>query len=244
QLSMTSKSQRNEETVQDKEPEVRKEPAKRRDKSKVREPSANPSLAGPASVEEERGADNNPLDERIVGIEVGLSSLNRRIVVVENNFSTLESIALEGLDEVKNNLGDVEDTQREGLSALELKFNNAISALQKEVEALRRQVDETAEAGVAPPVTVRETRIEAPKPKEFRGDMSALDVENFIWQMESYFEHIDMHNEAVKIRTVTMYLTDTAMLWWRRKKSDIERGACQINDWEQFKTELKRQFYP
>nr|XP_010312994.1 uncharacterized protein LOC104644612 [Solanum lycopersicum] len=24
----------------------------------------------------------------------------------------------------------------------------------------------------------------------------------------------------------------------------MERGACQIDDWEQFKTELKRQFYP
>ncbi|TMW80417.1 hypothetical protein EJD97_020362, partial [Solanum chilense] len=241
---MTSRSQRNEETVQDKEPEVRKEPTKRRDKSKVREPSCNPSLAGHTPVEEEAGADNNPLDERIVGVEVGLSSLNRRIVVVENNVSSLESVAIEGLDEVKNSIGELEDVQREGLSALELKFNKTISALQREVEALKRQIDETAEAGVAPPVTVRETRIEAPKPKEFRGDRSAQDVENFIWQMESYFEHIDMHNEAVKIRTATMYLTDTAMLWWRRKKSDMERGACQINDWEQFKTELKRQFYP
>nr|XP_010315745.1 uncharacterized protein LOC101248530 [Solanum lycopersicum] len=241
---MTSRSQRNEEIVQDKEPEVRKEPSKRRDKSKVREPSSNPSLAGRTVVEEEGGADNNPLDERIVRVEVGLSALNRRIVVVENNFSSLESVAIEGLDELKNSLADLEDVQREGLSALEIKFNEAISALQREVEALKRQVDKTVEAGVASPVIVRETRIEAPKPKEFRGDRSAQDVENFIWKMESYFEHVDMRTEAAKIRTAAMYLTDTTMLWWRCKKADMERGACQIDDWEQFKTELKRQFYP
>ena len=135
---MTSRSQRNEEIVQDKEPEARREPSKRRDKSKVREPSSNPSLAGRTVVEEEGGADNNPLDERIVGVEVGLLALNRRIVVVENNFSSLESVAIEGLDKVKNNLVELEDVQKEGLSTLELKLNEAISSLQRKVEALRR----------------------------------------------------------------------------------------------------------
>ena len=32
---------------------------------------------------------------------MGLSALNMRIVVVENNFSSLESVDIEGLDEVK-----------------------------------------------------------------------------------------------------------------------------------------------
>ena len=135
---MTSKSQRNEEAVQDKEPEVRREPSKKRDKSKVREPSCNPFLVGRAAGEEEGGADNNPLDERIVGVEVGLLALNRRIVVVENNFSSLESVAIEGLDKVKNNLVELEEVHKEGLSTLKLKLNEAISSLQREVEALKR----------------------------------------------------------------------------------------------------------
>ena len=49
---MTSKSQRNEEVVQDKEPEVRKETSKKRDKSKVRDPSCNPSLGGRDALDE------------------------------------------------------------------------------------------------------------------------------------------------------------------------------------------------
>ncbi|XP_069145506.1 uncharacterized protein [Solanum lycopersicum] len=98
--------------------------------------------------------------------------------------------------------------------------------------------------GVTAPVTVRETRIEAPKPKEFRGERSAQDVENFLWKMDAYFEHLNMPNEAAKIRTATMYLTDTEMLWCRRKKENIEKGVCCIDGWEQFKVELKCQFYP
>uniref|UniRef100_A0A3Q7FIB0 Reverse transcriptase/retrotransposon-derived protein RNase H-like domain-containing protein n=1 Tax=Solanum lycopersicum TaxID=4081 RepID=A0A3Q7FIB0_SOLLC len=53
---------------------------------------------------------------------------------------------------------------------------------------------------------------------EFRGEKSAQDAENFLWQMDAYFEH--------------------------RKKADMEKGVCFIEGWEQFKGELKRQFYP
>ena len=135
---MTSKSQRNEEAVQEKDPEVRKKPSKKRDKSKVREPSCNPPLSGRATGEEGEGSDTSQLDEKIIGVEVGLSALNRKIVVVENNFSSLEFVAIEGLDEVKNNLVELEDVQKEGLSTLELKLNEAISSLQREMEVLRR----------------------------------------------------------------------------------------------------------
>ena len=69
-------------------------------------------------------------------------------------------------------------------------------------------------------------------------------MKNFLWQMDAYFEHVDVHNEAANIRTTPMYLTDTAMLWWRRKKADMQRGVCCIDSLEHFKVELKRQFYP
>ena len=111
---MTSKSQRNEEAVQEKGLEVWRDPSKKRDKSKVREPSCNPSLSGRATGEEGEGSDTSQLDEKIIGVEVGLSALNRRIVVVENNFSSLESVALEGLDDVKNNLVELEEVHKEG----------------------------------------------------------------------------------------------------------------------------------
>ena len=66
----------------------------KRDKRKVREPSCNPSLGSRAIVEEGEGADNSQLDEKIIRVEAGLSALNRKIVVVENNFSSLKSVAI------------------------------------------------------------------------------------------------------------------------------------------------------
>ena len=99
---MTSKSQRNEEAVQEKGLEVWRDPSKKRDKSKVIEPSCNPPLSGRATGEEGEGSDTSQLDEKIIGVEAGLSALKRRVIVVEKNFSSLEVVALEGLDDVKN----------------------------------------------------------------------------------------------------------------------------------------------
>ncbi|KAG5594960.1 hypothetical protein H5410_036192 [Solanum commersonii] len=95
--------------------------------------------------EEGEVSETSQLDEKIIEVKAGLSALNRRLVVYENNFSSLETVALEGLDKVKNNLEEL-----------------------KEFETLKRQVDEIAGAGVASPITIRETCIEAPKAKEFR----------------------------------------------------------------------------
>ncbi|KAL9687725.1 hypothetical protein QQ045_032132 [Rhodiola kirilowii] len=34
------------------------------------------------------------------------------------------------------------------------------------------------------------------------------------------------------------------MLWWRRRRGDIEKGTCTINTFADFTKDLKRQFYP
>lgn len=49
--------------------------------------------------------------------------------------------------------------------------------------------------------------------------------------------------DAKKVEMGIVYLDSTAMVWWRRKNVDIERGTCKINTWAQFKRELKCQFY-
>ncbi|KAG5621578.1 hypothetical protein H5410_006796 [Solanum commersonii] len=137
---MTSKSQRNEDGGQEKE------------------------ILG----EKEEGSDTSQLDEKIIEVEAGLLALNRRLVVVENNFSSLEMVALEGLDEVKSNLVELEEVNKEGMTNLELKLIETLSSLHKKFETLKRQVDETVNTGVVGLVTIRETRIDAPKPKDFR----------------------------------------------------------------------------
>ena len=62
--------------------------------------------------------------------------------------------------------------------------------------------------------------------------------------MERYFEAIALTDEAAKVRTATLYFTDTTTLWWRRRFADMEKGICTIEMWEDFRKEIKRQFYP
>ena len=68
-------------------------------------------------------------------------------------------------------------------------------------------------------------------------------MDNFLFAMEQYLVAMEINDEATKIQTATLYLTDTAMLWWRRRRCDIERGTCTISSFNDFKNELKRQFY-
>lgn len=46
-----------------------------------------------------------------------------------------------------------------------------------------------------------------------------------------------------KVRTTIHYLTDVAMLWWRKRYSDISKGIWSIKNFDDFKQELKWQFY-
>ena len=58
-------------------------------------------------------------------------------------------MALEGLDDVKNKLVELEEVHKKGLS--NLKLIEALSSFHREFEALKRQVDEDVELGLLLP---------------------------------------------------------------------------------------------
>ncbi|XP_070049747.1 uncharacterized protein [Nicotiana tomentosiformis] len=93
-------------------------------------------------------------------------------------------------------------------------------------------------------VMTREAKIKAPKPPVFKGVHDAQEVENFLWHLENYFKHGKVKDGEAMINTVVLYLSETAMLWWRRKMADVDKGICTISTWDQFKAEFKRQFFP
>ena len=47
-----------------------------------------------------------------------------------------------------------------------------------------------------------------------------------------------------KINTIVLYLSELVILWWKRKESDIAKGTCTLNTWEQFHVEFKKAFFP
>ena len=87
------------------------------------------------------------------------------------------------------------------------------------------------------------SRVEVPKPQGFSGKRDGKELDNFLWHMERYFEAIALTVEATKVRTATLYLIDTTTLWWRRRFADMEKYICTIEMWEDFKREIKKQFY-
>ena len=78
-------------------------------------------------------------------------------------------------------------------------------------------------------------RMEVPKPHTFSGKRDAKELDNFLWYMERYFEAITLIDETIKVRTLTLYLTDNATLWWRRRFPDIKKMTCTMDTWDAFK---------
>ena len=85
---------------------------------------------------------------------------------------------------------------------------------------------------------------DVPKPKPYKGSQNAREIDNFLWSMEVYFNVVRFRDDASKIQAVPLYLEDIATLWWWRRCEDMKKGTCSINTWEEFKADLKRQFYP
>ncbi|MBA0875188.1 hypothetical protein Goshw_027619 [Gossypium schwendimanii] len=54
---------------------------------------------------------------------------------------------------------------------------------------------------------------DVPKPKNFVGTRFARDVDNFLWKMKNYFRAKGIVDDAVKVNTASMFLTDIALLW-------------------------------
>ena len=79
--------------------------------------------------------------------------------------------------------------------------------------------------------TQEASKVEVSKPEGFSGKRDAKELDNCLWHMERYFEAIALTDEATKVRTATLYLTDTTTLWWRRRFADMEKSICTIETW-------------
>ena len=123
-------------------------------------------------------------------------------------------------------------------------LESRVEVLTKHQEELRQEVAIYKTALSARVMATHEApRVEVLKPHTFSGNRDAKELDNFSWHMERYFEAIALTDEATKVRTATLYLTDNATLWWRRRFLEIEKGTCTIDTWEDFKREIKKQLY-
>ncbi|XP_070002194.1 uncharacterized protein [Nicotiana sylvestris] len=176
--------------------------------------------------------------------------LGQHLRKVEGTLNVLEGHTLEEIESIRNDLEGRTQTRRElrqTIKALECRLMEALStidAMKAKIESLEEHVNVGVTEVANNVVVTREAKIEAPKPPVFKGVRDAQEVENFLWHLENYFRHGKVRDDEAKINTAVLYLSKTAMLWWRRKMTDVDKGLCTISTWDQFKADFKRQFFP
>ncbi|KAK8271509.1 hypothetical protein V6Z12_D11G267000 [Gossypium hirsutum] len=158
----------------------------------------------------------------------------------------------ECLTSQRDNVRELLDSQRKKLTERNDALEAMMLALKEETmattRALSTRIEELEEElalcqaavgkGVANAALNNE---DVPKPKEFVGTRYSCNVDNFLWRMEHYFRAKGIVDDAVKVNTASMFLTDIALLWWRRRTTDKRQG--EIGTWQEFQCELKGQFY-
>ncbi|KAH0720386.1 hypothetical protein KY285_005187 [Solanum tuberosum] len=141
----------------------------------------------------------------------------------EANEDDVEVLPNEEIESIQSDLDGhtlTEIETRQTIATLECRLIealNTIDAMKAKIEALEVQVNIGMIESARNVIVMREAKIEAPKPPV---------------------------DDDAKINTAVLNLSETIMLWWRRKSVDAERGLCTISTWDQLKDELKQQFFP
>ncbi|MBA0574934.1 hypothetical protein Golob_007029 [Gossypium lobatum] len=180
-------------------------------------------------------------------------SLREMLSAVEERVGKLEE-SMEDAKESDNAIGEsIENLREKNLK----KRNNALEAMVKVLKeetmattmALSTRIEKLegelplCRAAVGKGVSsVALIYKDAPKPKELVGTRFACGVDNFLRRMESYFRAKNIMDDAVKVNTVSMFLTDIALLLWRGRTTD--KRQSEIGTWQEFQCKLKGQFYP
>ncbi|KAK8289414.1 hypothetical protein V6Z12_D07G190600 [Gossypium hirsutum] len=182
-----------------------------------------------------------------------LSALEDRVVTLKNF-----------VGDIKEMIDDVDDRLHDGLQSMQEQLKVYVTdnveqltgrddAIEAVVVALKGEIVELkgeltiykavlGNGGLA--VVAPKPNIDIPKPKEFKGTRSARDVDNFLWGMEQYFYAKGITEDVTKVTTTMMYLSNVALLWWRRRSTDVRRSGTETGTWEEFRCEFKAQFYP
>jgi len=77
----------------------------------------------------------------------------------------------------------------------------------------------------------------------YNGVRNAREIDNFFW-FETYFGATGLVDEGQKVSQASYSLKNIALVWWRHRCDDVNRGSTPITTWEGFKKELEEQFYP
>jgi len=73
---------------------------------------------------------------------------------------------------------------------------------------------------------------------------NAREIDNFFWKLDAYFRAVGITDEVQKVNTTSFSPKDIALVRWRRRCDDVNRGSTPITTWDGFKRELKSNHIP
>ncbi|KAK8314289.1 hypothetical protein V6Z12_D01G162200 [Gossypium hirsutum] len=193
------------------------------------------------------------LENRVVNLEESVGNMKETLEIVEGRTDGFDSMEEQVRDFVLDSLDANREKITELLESTEVKLAERDEALEDMVLAMKKEMEELKgelmiyKADLSNGVLSsrpKQQAMDVPKPEKFKGARSARDVDNFLWEMKQYFRAMGIEDDATKVNTALIYITDVALLWWRRRSTDEKRGGTAIGTWEEFQGELKKQFYP
>ncbi|KAF2298293.1 hypothetical protein GH714_021419 [Hevea brasiliensis] len=215
----------------------------------------------PSRAREELG----DIETRLAKIELHLIDGDEKIEELDTRMEELDRGMDEFREEMQGALNQAIDKVMGEGESLKISFSNEVAALREENRFLREELDRVlgkvkdmeeqmslvrmailqgSVVGAATTSIAPTARVEVPKPNAFHGGRNAKEIDNFLWSLEQYFRALGITEDARKIDHAPLYLADTAMVWWRRRLLDIERGSIREYVKEFMETLLEIPDYP
>ncbi|GKV20109.1 hypothetical protein SLEP1_g30273 [Rubroshorea leprosula] len=173
-----------------------------------------------------------------------LDTLDSRMEEQEDRGSSVEELEgkLQGtLNSVVADMHKAMEEFRRSIAAKVSALKVELSEVKGDLVLCKAAMAAGVAAGSAPSVA---PKLKVPEPPKYGGKRDFKELDNFLWMVESYLDAMNISDDSTKSRMATMYFEHDATLWWRCRHAEMQRGLCNINTWEVFKGEFRKQFYP
>ncbi|KAF2324918.1 hypothetical protein GH714_021271 [Hevea brasiliensis] len=181
--------------------------------------------------------DLGDLEKRLAKVELHLVDGEERFEEVDTRLMELDERMEELRGDMQGALNAAFDKLASEGESLRLSQMGEIAALRDENRSLKEQLEWAM--GKLKEV---EQQVSLVAMAVARGGVATTSGASLVILRE--WRAIGITDDAKKVDHAPLYLVDTAMVWWRRRHGDMEKGLCTIASWDEFKRELKRQFYP
>ncbi|OIT36819.1 senescence-specific cysteine protease sag39, partial [Nicotiana attenuata] len=175
------------------------------------------------------------LDRRVLQVEVDVENISRdsegdrqtAAIEAAEIFEKFEGLQQERTEDLAHRAQEAEKVTatQQTIDKLIDQLNVVNAALQGLLRGGGNQIGGTVNSASAT------KKLKIPEPKPYSGARNAKEVENFIFDVEQYFDAVRDLEEAKKVATAAMYLQGDAKLWWRVKYEAIKAALLVLGIW-------------